>query len=321
MEASAPNGFAVPPAEPFDPELQTLADNLPGGLALPVSDDPVKSRDQFRRITVALREAQPPANLERMDDITVPGATGDLSARVYVPVGGGNGGTLLFFHGGGFIIGDIPSYELQVRTFAERTGMVTISAEYRLAPEDPFPAAADDAVSIASWVIENVDKFGGDAARIVVAGDSAGANLAAVAGQHLDGIAGQVLIYPAIDFSTTYPSVDQHADGPVLTKEAGGLFQAAYLGDSDPTDPRISPLLAEDFGNQPPSVVVTTEYDILRDGGLAYAAKLEEVGVPVKHLHYPSLMHGFMGCFPFSKTCDAALDEICAATVGLATPG
>lgn len=317
MEASVPKGFAVPPAEPFDPELQALAESLPGGLALPVTEDPVKSRDQFRRITVALRESQPPANLERMDDITVPGAAGDQLARVYVPVGGGNGGTLLFFHGGGFIIGDIPSYELQVRTIAERTGMITISAEYRLAPEDPFPAAADDAESIASWVVENVDKFGGDAARIVVAGDSAGANLAAVVGQHVDGFAGQVLIYPAVDFATTYDSVDQHADGPVLTKEAGKLFQAAYVGDGDPADPRLSPFFGEDFGNQPPSVVVTTEYDILRDVGLAYTAKLEEYGVPTKHLHYPSLMHGFMGCFPFSKTCDQALDEIAAATAAL----
>ncbi|MGK2877966.1 MAG: alpha/beta hydrolase [Solirubrobacterales bacterium] len=317
MEASAPNGFAVPPAEPFDLELQTLADNLPGGLALPVGDDPVKSRDQFRRITVALREQLPPANLERMDDITVPGAVGDQAARVYVPIGGGNGGTLLFFHGGGFIIGDIPSYELQVRTFAERTGMITISAEYRLAPEDPFPAAADDAMSIASWVIANVDQFGGDASRIIVAGDSAGGNLAAVVGQHVEGVAGQVLIYPATDFSRRYDSVEQHADGPVLTREAGAVFQAAYLGAGDPADPRISPLLGEDFGNQPPSVVVTTEYDILRDGGLAYAAKLKEYDVPVQHLHYPTLMHGFMGCFPFSKGCDRALDEICAAAAGL----
>lgn len=319
MEASAPNGFVVPPAEPFDPELTALAANLPGGLALPVSDDPVKSRDQFRRITVALRDSQPPANLAGMEDLTVPGASDDQKARVYIPFGEGPTGTLLFFHGGGFIIGDIESYELQVRTIAERTGMTTVSVEYRLAPEDPFPAAADDAASIASWVVANVDQFGGDASRIVVAGDSAGGNLAAVVGQHVDGIAGQVLIYPAVDFATSYDSVDQHADGPVLTKEAGTLFRAAYLGDADPADPRLSPFFGEDFGNQPPSVVVTTEYDILRDGGLAYAARLEEFGVPVKHLHYPSLMHGFMGCFPFSKACNRALDEISAATVGLTT--
>jgi acetyl esterase len=153
----------------------------------------------------------------------------------------------------------------------------------------------------------------------VVAGDSAGGNLAAVVGQQLDGIAGQVLIYPAIDFATDYDSVDQHADGPVLTKEAGELFRAAYMGSSDPAEPRLSPLFGEDFGKQPPSVVITTEYDILRDGGLAYAAKLKEYGVPVKHLHYPSLMHGFMGCFPFSETCDRALDEICASAVALTT--
>lgn len=317
MSVEASNGFVVPPAEPFDSQLQQLAENLPGGLALPLSDDPVKFRNQFRRITVALRESLPPANLAAMEDITVPGATGDLRARVYIPFGEGSTGTFLFFHGGGFVIGDIESYELQVRAIAERTGMHVISAEYRLAPEDPFPAAADDAIAIAEWVVAHVDDFGGDATKVIVGGDSAGGNLSAVVAQNVDGIAGQVLIYPVTNASTVYPSVAQHADGPVLTGEAGALFIRAYKGDADGHDPRMSPLLDPDFANQPPAVVVTTEYDILRDDGLAYAAKLEEYGVPVKHLHYPSLMHGFMGCFPFSETCDRALNEICAGAVAL----
>ncbi|MGH2960159.1 MAG: alpha/beta hydrolase, partial [Solirubrobacterales bacterium] len=287
----------VPTAEPLDSQIQLLVDNLPGGLALPAGSDPIKARAQFRRITGGLREQLPPANLAAIEDITVPGANGDQRARVYIPHGDKPTGTFLFFHGGGFIIGDIESYELQTRTIAERTGMQVISAEYRLAPEDPFPAAADDALSITEWVLAHADDFGEDASRVIVGGDSAGGNLAAVVAQGLEGIAGLVLVYPAADFSTRYPSLDEHADGPVLTKEAGLVFHAAYLGDSDPEDPRLSPLQGEDFGHHPPAVVVTCEYDILRDPGLAYAAKLADFDVPLTHLHYPSLMHGFMGFF------------------------
>ena len=317
MEASSPAGFTVPPAEPFDAQLQQLADNLPGGLALPAVDDPVKARDQFRRITVALREQLPPADLDRVEDITVPGATGELKARVYWPHPGDTGGTLLFVHGGGFVVGDIESYELQVRTIAERTGMPTISVEYRLAPENPGPDAADDVFSIAQWALANAGDFGGNPDKVIIAGDSAGGNLAAVAAQRVPGLAGQVLIYPTTDFSHDYPSVEQHADGPVLTAVAGELFMKAYVGDSDPADPLLSPLLFEDFAAQPPAVVVTTEYDILRDQGLAYAARLAESGVPVQHFHHPSLMHGFMGCFPFSDACDKALTQLCEAAKSL----
>lgn len=304
------------PPEPLDPQVKALDDGLPGGLALPVGDDPVKARDQFRRITVALREQLPPGNLAGMEDITVPGATGDQPARVYIPHGDEPAPVILFFHGGGFIVGDIPSYELQTRTIAERAGMRLISAEYRLAPEDPFPAAADDAESIARWALDHAAEFGDG--RVIVMGDSAGGNLAAVAAQHVDGILGQVLIYPAIDFSRDYPSLQEHADGPVLTAEAGVIFRDAYVGDADPADPRLSPIHATDFAGQPPAVVVTCEYDILRDAGLAYAAKFVEAGGECDHLHYPTLQHGFMGLMTLSEGCNAALDEICAATRALA---
>jgi acetyl esterase len=317
VSSEASSGYKVPAAEPLDSQIQTLVDNLPNGLALPVGDDAVKAREQFRRITVGLREQLPAGDLAETRDITVPGAVGDQRGRVYVPHGEKPMGTFLFFHGGGFIVGDIESYELQARTFAERTGMQVVSVEYRLAPEDPFPAAADDAVSIAKWVLARIDDFGGDAARVIVGGDSAGGNLAAVVAQDINGFAGQVLIYPAADFSKRYPSLDEHGEGPVLTKRAAEVFHTAYLGDADPSDPRLSPLLGADFGNQPPAVVVTCEYDILRDSGLAYAARLEEFGVPVTRLHYPSLMHGLTGFFPLSEACDRALDEICAAAVAL----
>lgn len=311
-----PAGATIPPAEPLDAQLQSLVDNLPGGLALPVGDDPVKARNQFRRLTVALRESLPPGNLASMDDITVPGAAGEQPARVYVPHADDPAPVILFFHGGGFIVGDIPSYELQTRTIAERTGMRLISAEYRLAPEDPFSAPADDAESIARWALENAAEFGDG--RVIVMGDSAGGNLAAVAAQNVEGILGQVLIYPAVDFSRDYPSLDEHADGPVLTREAGVIFREAYVGDSDPTDPRLSPVFGATRPGQPPAVVVTCEHDILRDAGLAHVEALEASGDPTTHLHYPSLTHGFMGMWALSEGCNQALDELCAATRALA---
>lgn len=302
-------------SEPLDPQIQLLLDNLPGGLALRLGDEPAKAREQFRRITVALREQQPAADLASTEDIEAPGASGALPARVYRPHS--SAATLLFFHGGGFILGDVESYDLQARTIAERTGMTVVSAEYRLAPENPYPAAADDAESITRWAIENARSLGGDPARVIVGGDSAGGNLAAGCAQRVPGIAGQLLVYPVTDFAGSTPSMTEHAGGPLLSAEAGAAAHAAYVGSADPEDPRISPLRAEEFAELPPAVVVTCEYDILRDGGIAYAEKLREHDVPVTHLHYPALMHGFMGFFPLSAGCDSALSEICAATDAL----
>lgn len=310
----APGG-QVPPGRPLDAELQNLVDNLPGGLALPVKNDPVDARNQFRRLTVALRDAQPPANLAAMEDLTVPGVASDQKARAYIPFGEQKLPMILFFHGGGFVVGDVESYELQVRTLAERTGMTLVSVEYRLAPEDPFPAAADDAESIARWALAQAEDFGDG--RVIVMGDSAGGNLAAVVAQNVEGIAGQVLIYPASDFSRDYPSLEEHSDGPVLTGEAGRLFHAAYAAGADTTDPRMSPLFGADSPGQPPAVVITCEYDILRDAGIAHANALESAGGAVTHLHFPTLTHGFMGMYPLSAACSSAIDEFCAATLAI----
>lgn len=318
MSEALVHGAQAPPSEPLDPQIQLLVDNVPGGIALPATGDPVKIRDQFRRITVALRDQQPAAQLARIEDIVVPGAEGDLAARVYTPVAEGPTATILFLHGGGYVIGDIETHDLQARAIAERCGATVVSAEYRLAPEHPFPAAVEDAESIARWIVANIDRFGADPSRLIVAGDSAGGNLSAVCAQRVEGITGQVLIYPAVDFASFTQSMADHAEGPLLTLEAGAVFRQAYLGEADPEDPRLSPLRAGDFGGQPPAVIVTCEYDILRDDGFAYAERLRAHDVSVVHLHYPSLMHGFLGFHPLSETCDRALDEMCAAITAMA---
>lgn len=313
MSSVLPAGAKLPPAQPLDLQIKTLVDNLPGGIVMQLGDDPVKARDQFRRITVALRDQQPPAELAAIEEITVPGARGELAARVYRPRAEGPTATLLFFHGGGFVVGDIDSHDLQARAIAERTGVTVVSTNYRLAPEDPFPAAADDAELIARWVVANVERFGGDPDRILVGGDSAGGNLAAVCAQQVPGLAGQVLIYATLDFAAETPAHTEHADGPLLTAEATLVVRDAYMADGDPLDPRLSPLRADSFDSQPPAVIVTCEYDLLRDDGLPYANKLREAGLPVTHLHFPSLMHGFMAFYPLSAGCNSALDELCAA--------
>lgn len=317
MSPAHADGSPLPPAEPLDAEIQALVDNIPGGIALPSGGDPVKVRDTFRRITVALRDQQGPPNLAAVEELTVPGADGEFAARVYRPRGQAQSATILFFHGGGFVVGDIETHDLQVRTLAERAGATIVSAEYRLAPEHPFPAAVDDAESIARWAVACAEELGGDRARVLVAGDSAGGNLAAVCAQRVPGISGQLLIYPTTDFAGVTQAMADHADGPLLTLEAGALFRTAYLGDADPEDPRISPLRGENFSAQPPAVIVTCEYDILRDDGFLYAEKLREHGVAVTHLHYPSLMHGFLGFGPLSVACDDAFDEIVGALESL----
>lgn len=298
-----------------------LVDNLPDGIALPVGD-PVQAREVFRRLTVALRDQQPPADLAAVEDITVPGAVGEQAARVYRPHADGATTTFLFIHGGGFVVGDIESYDLTARTIAERSGATVVSVEYRLAPEGKFPAGVEDALAIADWVLANVDQFGGDSERVLVGGDSAGGNFAAVVAQQTAGrevgFSGQVLLYPVTDMAGDYPSRQEHADGPVLTEKAGRWFHELYLAaDEDTSNPMISPLRFDGFDALVPALVVTAGYDILRDEGIAYAKQLESAGVTTKHLHYETLPHGFLGFGPLSTAADAAITEVSAAIAEL----
>ncbi|MBI5311138.1 MAG: alpha/beta hydrolase [Actinobacteria bacterium] len=310
---------AVTSAEraPLDPQIKSLNEALPGGLALPVSD-PVEAREVFRTLNVGVGESQPKAELASIEDIEVPGAEGPHDARLYLPHADDAVPTLVFFHGGGFVIGDVESYDFQARTIAERAGVAVLSVDYRLAPEDPFPAAVEDAEAITHWALDHAEQLGGDPDRVAVGGDSAGGNLAAVTAQSLASDDrqpfAQVLIYPVLDFAGDYPSRQQNADGPLLTHAHLELFNEAYVpGDTDPRDPRLSPLLADDLEDLPPALVVTAGYDPLRDEGDLFAEALAEDGVAVKHLRYDSLIHGFFGLGPFSAGCAEAVEEVCAA--------
>lgn len=305
---------------PLDEQLQTLIDNLPGGIAL-AGDDAVSARAKFLQIGIGMRDHQPPADLAATEDLDVPSAEGTMPARIYRPHADGPTTTFVFVHGGGFVVGDIESYDYQARTLAERTGATVLSVDYRLAPEHPWPAAPDDVEAAARWALANVDKLGGDPQRVIIGGDSAGGNLAAVAAHALinetPGFSGLVMIYPSADLSRGYPSVEMFADGPVLTAEALMLFGPAYVGKAiedgiELGDPRISPIKFDRHGEMPPTLIVTAEYDVLRDSGQAYAKTAREAGCDVRTLHFDTLPHGFVGLIPFSAACSSAVDEICA---------
>jgi acetyl esterase len=277
---------------------------------------PEVGRAQYLALTTGLRSPEQVVPVGSTEDITVPGGDGDLPARVYRPEGDGPFPTVVFFHGGGWVIGDLETHDNMARHICRGSSAVVVSVDYRLAPEHPFPAAADDAVASARWIAANLDRFGGDD-RLAVAGDSAGGNLSAVVSQvlHAEGttLAGQLLIYPAVDSDGEYPSRVENARGYFLEQPTMEWFYGHYAGTwENPKDPRLAPLHAADLSTQPPTVLVTAEFDPLRDEGEAYAAALKAAGVPVDATRYDGLIHGFFDMGTVSPAAQAAIDETCA---------
>ena len=302
---------------PLDPQLTELMKRVEQ--APPMSaGTPEQAREMFGRMSaLAARFAAPP-EVGSVEDIELPGAAGALPARVYRPAADGPLPTLAFFHGGGFTIGDLDSYDAQCRVLCTEVGAVVVSSDYRLAPEHPYPAAADDALAATRWVGANVPDLGGDAERIAVGGDSAGGNLSAGVAQRLRGddsmaLAAQLLVYPATDMVDERPSHEENGSGYFLTRDDMEWFHSNYLPDPEAgREPLASPLRASDLSGLPPTVICTAEFDPLRDDGDAYAAALEAAGVHVIHRRFPGLVHGFFAFGPFSSTADAAVKQVCA---------
>jgi acetyl esterase len=240
-----------------------------------------------------------------------------LPARLYLPrAGGPPGPVLLFLHGGGFVYGGVDSHDAVCRFLAERSGVRVLSVGYRLAPEHPFPAPLEDAVTAYSWLREHGDEIGADATRVAVGGDSAGANLAtgiclrardaAVPQPRL-----QVLIYPVTDFSQELASRRVYGDGYWLTRSFIERCRAAYvLPAADPTDPLLSPLQAKELDGLAPAYVLTAGFDALRDEGEAYARRLADEGVQVEMTRHPGLIHGFANMVGVSKAARRAMLEV-----------
>jgi acetyl esterase len=306
---------------PLDPELVELMRRIDE--APPLSGmTPEQAREAFARMNEIARSVAPEAPVGSTEDVEVPGAAGPLRARIYRPDGDGPHPTLVFFHGGGFTLGDVDTHDLQTRILCREVEAVVLSSDYRLAPEHPFPAGVEDALSVARWAIGNVGELGGDPARLAVGGDSAGGNFAAVVAQQLRGsepaLAAQLLIYPSTDLVTEHASLEENATGYFLTLDDTHWFHANYLPEPEAGNhPLASPILAEDLSGLPPTVLATAELDPVRDAGDAYADALAAAGVPVIHRRVEGQVHGFFGLGPFSGSSRAAIEGLCADLRGL----
>ena len=292
---------------PLDPQIAGLLALVASGTPM-AEQTPEQARASFRTLAVDFRKPEDVVEVGSVSDEHVPGAAGNLDARVYRPAGEGSFPTIVFFHGGGFVIGDLDTHDNLARTLCRRTSSVVVSVAYRLAPEHPFPNGAEDCVASTRWIQAHLDAYGGNDV-LAVAGDSAGGNLSAVVTQQVPGLAAQLLVYPSIDGSedAEYPSRTENAEGYFLDLPTMLWFSRHYAA-SDAKDVRFSPLHGS-LAGLPPAVVVTAEFDPLRDEGEAYAAALEAAGVPVVVKRYDGMIHGFMDMGPFSEAARTALEE------------
>jgi acetyl esterase len=306
---------------PLDPPiaavLQMLADS--GTPMSMVDGTPEQAREGFRTMTVGMRDPATLAQVRSVEDATVPGPAGAIPIRVYRPEADGPVPTVVYFHGGGFVIGDLDTQDDHTRLICRDVDAVVVSVDYRLAPEHPFPAGLEDCLAATRWVAEHIEDFGGDLDRVAVSGDSAGGNLAAAVAVAAKGtglrLAAQLLLYPGVDFrddDALHPSRVENGEGLFLTAEDMRWFRNHYLSDeAHAADPRASVLLTPDLTDLPPAVIGTGEYDPLRDEGEAYGRALEQAGVKVVVRRFPGLIHGFFGMGAWSPASAAAATDLC----------
>jgi acetyl esterase len=301
----------------LDPQAKRIMDAT-AALNLPPVEKmtPDQARENMRSRTAGLG---PVEDVARVTDHRVPVAGGDIAVRCYTPAGTGPFPALVFFHGGGWVIGDIETHDGICRSLANAAGAVVASVDYRLAPEHRYPVAAEDAFAATRWVAAEGARLGVDPRRIAVGGDSAGGNLAAAVSLMARDRGGpalklQVLVYPVTDHSFDTVSYKDLAEGYMLTRAGMQWFWNHYLGpDGDGRQPYASPLQAPSVEGLPPALVMTAEYDPLRDEGEAYADRLRRAGVPVTVTRYPGLVHGFIRWINLVDKSRAARDEIAGA--------
>ena len=256
-------------------------------------------RQQLRTMVTLMDEPAPP--LARVEDIRIPGPAGEIPARVYSDsVGGAPLPVVAYFHGGGWVQGDLETHDGLCARLAKHGGVLVVAIDYRLAPEHKFPAAVDDCLAAYRWLRAHGRDLDADTARVAVAGDSAGGNLSAVVSQ-LAASSGtpvptcQVLIYPAVDFSLETDSHRELAEGHVIPRDRILWYSEQYLrSEADKTDLRAAPLRAQTLAGQPPALIVTAGFDPLRDEGKAYGDRLRKEGVNVVYREYPGQIHAFV---------------------------
>jgi len=292
---------------PVDPQIESLLSLVAAGTPM-YEESPDRARAGFRTLTVNFRRPEDLIEVGSVEEAKVDGADGELKARVYRPTTAGPHATVAFFHGGGWVVGDLDTHDAVARAICQDADAVVVSVDYRLAPEAPFPAAARDAIAATRDIAGRLPEFGGTA-RLGVAGDSAGGNLSAIATQHVPEVTAQFLIYPATDVLGDYASRQENGEGYFLDAPTMAWFAGHYAGGtSDWNDPMLSPL-GGDLAGLPPAVVVTAEFDPLRDEGIAYADALSAAGVEVDAVTYAGMIHGFIDMGPWSAGAQAASDD------------
>ncbi len=274
-------------------------------------------RAGYREQRTGQNLATAPSDVETRD-LAVAGGAGDRPARLYTPAGAAAPGPLLvYFHGGGWVIGDLETHDAHCRRLAAFSGARILAVDYRLAPENPFPAGHDDALAATRWAFDHASEIGADPARIGVGGDSAGGNLAACVSLDLRDdprrrLKFQLLLYPAVGPKTATAS-RRDRDGPVLTSAAMAFFETSLAAATHPQGWRAAPAQAEDLSNLPPALVVTAGFDPLEDEGRDYATALAAAGVAARHTSYASLVHDFYIMGDVSPAVIAAARETGAA--------
>jgi acetyl esterase len=300
----------------LDPQVQAFLDQV-AAMNLPPLN--TLSVAEAREAAAALSEMHgAPEPVASVDNLGVPGPGGEIPVRVYTPEGSGPLPVLVYFHGGGWVIGDLETHDALCRTLANALSCAVVSVDYRLAPEHKFPAAAEDAYAATQWVAKNADQIGCDPRRIAVGGDSAGGNLAAVVTLLARDRGGpqlvfQLLICPLTDSSCDTVSCRENAEGYFLTLEMVRWFWNQYLSsDADRGNPYAAPLHAGDMRGLPPAMVLTAEFDPSRDEGEAYADRLRTDGVPVQLKRYDGMIHGFLRMGAMLDQARVAIEEVAA---------
>lgn len=304
---------------PVAPELEPYCS--PPGQGGAETPDVDELRPMFEAMASMWDLAEPSA-LRSVDQRAVPGPAGDVSVVVYTPEGEGPFPVLLFLHGGGFFLGSPHSHGPVARELAARSRRVVVSVDYRLTPEHEFPAAVDDCFAALQWVALHAPEIGGDPTRIAVAGDSAGGNLGAVLtlkarDEGGPAIEAQALIYPVTDSACDSGSMVDNAEGYMLTAASMRWMWGMYVPDEAArSQAYASPLRAPDVSGLPPAIVITAEYDPLRDEGEAYAARLAEAGVPVRQVRFDGMIHGFVQMLNVTPRATEAIDLVVAHLAG-----
>ncbi|MBC8650832.1 alpha/beta hydrolase [Pseudomonas sp. MTM4] len=306
----------------LDPQIAALMQQLHSQPMPPWSE----MTPEGLRVGYKMASAENPEPVAEVREHRIPGPGGELPLRIYRPEREGPLPVLVFFHGGGFVMGDLDSHDNLARAFCNALPAVVVAVDYRLAPEHRFPAAVEDAWAATCWVALHAEALGADVSRLIVGGDSAGGNLAAVIAQLAcarqgPAIAHQMLLYPVCDTNLERESYRRYGQGYFLETEMMRWMLGHYLGDPQTRDTRVCPLHTPDLRQLPPATLMTAEYDPLREEGEEYAERLRQAGVPVHGHCYPGAIHGFMSFLGMVGLADRAFaDTVVAVRTALSGP-